>query len=240
MLSTALLPVSSSFCSPALTSPPPHQLKYNKDLHAAAVKVLTNRKVSDGAVRLCVCDLCNSPGSCNTAETAGEWDECGFMCEYGSAFFTACIYCAYRYWVNGVRSGICSETASGWLSFWWTILHGSSVPLGFTTCLKTNSLNTDQFSCCSVNGIIEGPKQINLFIMQIIRWLAGKICALVVILLCSHGIESPHAHKSHLAFHYPPRYGGFAIGARAEPKRGRPWADVTDDQIGGCTRKFCQ
>lgn len=75
MLFAALPAFSSPFFSPALILLlPSSQLREgNKDLHAAAVKVLTSRKVSDGTVSLCVCVIyLTSPDSCNTAETGEE------------------------------------------------------------------------------------------------------------------------------------------------------------------------
>lgn len=77
MPSAAVPTFSSAFLSPLLPyasyfplpSPLASLQEGNKDLHAAAVKVLTNRKVSDGTVSLCACVIYRtSPGPCDTAK----------------------------------------------------------------------------------------------------------------------------------------------------------------------------
>lgn len=138
MLRAALLASSSPFFHrPVLTPPhppPPQPLLHprswvqecNEYLHSAAVKVLTNGKVSAGTVSLRVClrdlsDFTRDLEYCRHRQRGGM---CGTLC--------ACV-CAHLYWVNGVRSGIWSVSALGWLYLWKTTLHAPSFP-SFTTC----------------------------------------------------------------------------------------------------------
>lgn len=89
LLSSSLIPLSrllfNVFCCPShflitsflpvliLLLPSGQLQEGNKDLHAAAGKVLTNRKVSDGTVSLCVCVIyLTSPEPSNTAEPGAE------------------------------------------------------------------------------------------------------------------------------------------------------------------------
>lgn len=112
-------------------SPPPH---FPPPCSGSIIRTCIQRlwmRWQTEKFQMCACDLSNFDWVFNTAETGNKGRvRCVCVC----VWIEQHLIFAYLYWVNGVRSGISNESASGWLSFWYTTLHGSSVPSLFTTC----------------------------------------------------------------------------------------------------------